>query len=38
MTATGCTYGKSNIQKLYYSKMAFTLIDSKDRASGTEFL
>ncbi|MDA8156688.1 MAG: FmdE family protein [Actinomycetota bacterium] len=29
MTATGCTYGKANIQKLYYSKMAFTLIDSK---------
>jgi formylmethanofuran dehydrogenase subunit E len=29
MTATGCTYGKSNIQKLYYNKMAFTLIDSK---------
>jgi formylmethanofuran dehydrogenase subunit E len=29
MTATGCTYGKSNIRKLYYSKMAFTLIDTK---------
>jgi formylmethanofuran dehydrogenase subunit E len=29
MTATGCTYGKANIQKLYYSKMAFTLIDMK---------
>ena len=29
MTATGCTYGKSNIKKLYYSKMAFTLIDAK---------
>jgi len=28
MTATGCTYGKSNIQKLYYNKMAFTLIDT----------
>lgn len=27
MTATGCTYGKSNIQKLYYNKMAFTLIE-----------
>ena len=27
MLATGCTYGKSNIQKLYYNKMAFTLID-----------
>lgn len=26
MTATGCTYGKSNIRKLYYNKMAFTLI------------
>lgn len=29
MTATGCTYGKSNIQKLYYNKMAFTLIDQQ---------
>ena len=29
MTATGCTYGKSNIEKLYYNKMAFTLIDQK---------
>ena len=29
MTATGCTYGKSNIKKLYYNKMAFTLIDNK---------
>ncbi len=29
MTATGCTYGKSNIQKRYYNKMAFTLIDQK---------
>ena len=28
MTATGCTYGKSNIEKLYYNKMAFTLIDN----------
>jgi formylmethanofuran dehydrogenase subunit E len=28
MTATGCTYGKSNIQKLYYNKMAFTLVDA----------
>ena len=28
MTATGCTYGKSNIEKLYYNKMAFTLIDT----------
>lgn len=27
MVATGCTYGKSNIKKLYYNKMAFTLID-----------
>jgi len=27
MVATGCTYGKSNIEKLYYNKMAFTLID-----------
>jgi len=29
MTATGCTYGKSNIEKLYYNKMAFTLIDMR---------
>ncbi|MBU0945445.1 MAG: formylmethanofuran dehydrogenase [Proteobacteria bacterium] len=29
MTATGCTYGKSNIEKLYYNKMAFTLVDTK---------
>lgn len=27
MSATGCTYGKSNIEKRYYNKMAFTLID-----------
>ncbi len=27
MAATGCTYGKSNIEKKYYNKMAFTLID-----------
>lgn len=29
MVATGCTYGKSNVEKLYYNKMAFTLIDTK---------
>ncbi len=29
MTATGCTYGKSNIEKRYFNKMAFTLIDKK---------
>ncbi len=29
MIATGCTYGKSNIEKLYFNKMAFTLIDNK---------
>jgi formylmethanofuran dehydrogenase subunit E len=29
MTVTGCTYGKANIQKLYYNKMAFTLTDAK---------
>jgi len=29
MMTTGCTYGKSNIEKLYYNKMAFTLIDTK---------
>jgi formylmethanofuran dehydrogenase subunit E len=29
MTATGCTYGKSNIDKRHWSKMAFTLIDQQ---------
>ena len=29
MSATGCTYGKSNIEKKYYDKMAFTLVDVK---------
>ena len=33
MTVTGCTYGKSNIKKLYYNKMAFTLIDAKSGRS-----
>jgi formylmethanofuran dehydrogenase subunit E len=33
MTATGCTYGKANIQKLYYNKMAFTLTDVKSGRS-----
>jgi formylmethanofuran dehydrogenase subunit E len=33
MTATGCTYGKSNIEKLYYNKMAFTLIDQQSGRS-----
>ena len=33
MAATGCTYGKSNIEKLYYNKMAFTLIDQKSGRS-----
>ncbi|HNY70011.1 MAG TPA: FmdE family protein [Syntrophorhabdus sp.] len=28
MVATGATYGKSNIRKLGYGKMAFTLIDT----------
>jgi formylmethanofuran dehydrogenase subunit E len=33
MVSTGATYGKSNIKKLNYSKMAFTLIDTAtDRA------
>lgn len=27
MTATGCTFGKGNIEKLRYHKMAFTLVD-----------
>ncbi len=29
MVVTGCTYGKSNIEKRYWDKMAFTLIDTK---------
>jgi formylmethanofuran dehydrogenase subunit E len=29
MIATGCTYGKSNIEKRYFNKMAFTLIDQQ---------
>ncbi|NPV89493.1 MAG: formylmethanofuran dehydrogenase [Firmicutes bacterium] len=29
MTATGCTYGKSNINKTFYGKMAFTLVDTR---------
>jgi formylmethanofuran dehydrogenase subunit E len=29
MIATGCTYGKSNIEKSYFNKMAFTLIDQQ---------
>ena len=33
MVATGCTYGKSNIQKQYYNKMAFTLIDQQEGRS-----
>lgn len=27
MTATGCTFGKGNVEKRHYHKMAFTLID-----------
>jgi formylmethanofuran dehydrogenase subunit E len=33
MTATGCTYGKSNIEKKYFNKMAFTLIDQQSGRS-----
>jgi formylmethanofuran dehydrogenase subunit E len=33
MVATGCTYGKSNIQKQYYNKMAFRLIDQQNGRS-----
>ncbi len=29
MMSTGCTYGKSNIEKRYFNKMAFTLIDQQ---------
>lgn len=33
MVATGCTYGKSNIQKQYFNKMAFTLTDQQSGRS-----
>ncbi len=33
MAATGCTYGKSNIEKRYWNKMAFTLVDVPARRS-----
>ena len=33
MSATGCTYGKSNIEKRYYNKMAFTLIDVQGKCA-----
>ena len=29
MAATGCTYGKSNITKKHWNKMAFTLVDTR---------
>lgn len=29
MTITGCTYGKSNVRKTYFGKMAFTLVDTR---------
>jgi len=29
MAATGCTFGKGNIEKRHYHKMAFTLIDAR---------
>ena len=31
MMATGCTYGKGNVKKLRYGKLAFTLIDRKGK-------
>ncbi len=31
MFATGCTYGKANIEKLYWNKMAFTLIETRSK-------
>lgn len=31
MMATGCTYGKGNVKKLRYGKLAFTLIDKKGK-------
>ena len=38
MVATGATYGKSNIKKLRYGKMAFTLIDEKSGRAVRVFL
>ena len=31
MTSTGCTFGKGNIEKVRYHKMAFTLIDVRNQ-------
>jgi formylmethanofuran dehydrogenase subunit E len=31
MTSTGCTFGKGNIEKVRYHKMAFTLIDVRSQ-------
>ncbi len=36
MMATGCTYGKSNIEKLYYNKMAFTVTSLWEFIAPTE--
>jgi len=38
MVATGATYGKGNIKKLFYNKMAFTLIDVKTEKAVRVFL
>lgn len=31
--ATGCTFGKGNVEKLNYGKIAFTLVDIKNKRS-----
>ena len=31
--ATGCTFGKGNVEKLNYGKIAFTLVDTKNKRS-----
>ena len=38
MVATGATYGKGNIKKLFYNKMAFTLTDVKTGRAVRVFL
>ncbi len=38
MVATGCTYGKSNIEKTYYNKFSFTLIDTESQKAVLAYL
>ncbi|MBI5439611.1 MAG: formylmethanofuran dehydrogenase subunit E family protein [Deltaproteobacteria bacterium] len=36
MASTGCTYGKANIEKTHWNKMAFTLIEGGCHAAAVE--